>query len=216
MSTLLYLLDTPASGSSHGTLQIGGSAPGVSTMATSWTLGTVFASNEFADMAYASNQASSAFSTTPGPSTGTGTTRCFRTATTLSGFYAAASWSLALAVLMTTPGTSGNGNFNVRMYRSTNATGSGATELTVSTESLSNFGIATATQQDTAASWTLTEFELNNEYLFLEIGIEIQSGAVNSSSAVAALVQDGSNSLMTAPNIQFYPTPSVFPDTVDW
>lgn len=194
----LYFVDAAPAGSAHGTLQVGGSAPGTATMGTGWNFGTTHAANEFADLAYGSVAVNTSFTTTTGPTTGTGTARCFVTSARLLGTFAAGNWTIALGALMSTIGTSGNATIRARVYRSTNITGSGATEITTATIATGNAAIATGTQQNLSITWAANAFALNNEYLFIELGCEVLSGAVTAAGTTLKLVQDGTHSVVTS------------------
>lgn len=199
-----YFVDAAATGSSHGTAQLDGSAPSVATMGTGWVLGTAHSSNEYSNLVYASISAATNFSTTVKPPAAPLTTNCFRldadaNGTPLKGLFSAGSWAFKFAVLMTSAGTSGNANLRLRVFRSKNKDGSSATEITASPVAFGTFAIATTTQQNTTATWSGPRFSLNNEYLFFELALEVVSGAVSVTGSTCKLVQDGTNSQFTTP-----------------
>jgi Kelch motif protein len=217
-------LTSNPNGSAHGTCQVDSfynvgssfqtsgypaSSAIMNAAGTNWKPGAqTWAANNYSDMAWGSSQGSGTFSTTAGPTTGTGTTRCFSTSIPLYGTFDGSTWTIAIALVMETTGTSGNGNFRVRIYRSTNATGSGATEITTSTLVLGNFALATGTQQNTTVTWTPGSFSLAGEYLFFEISCEMQSGAVTVAGTEIEFATDYVNSVVTTAN--FTPTTTLW------
>lgn len=206
----LYLVDAAASGSSHGTLQINGIAPSVANMVTGWTFGTAHVSNEYSDLSYATNQLATTFTTTVKPVGAPTTTNCFRTAQKMTGSFLAGNWTIAIAVIQTLAGTSGNANLRVRIWRSSDPTGQTAvTEETAATQALATWVISTTTQQNKTKTWAAPEFTLFDEFLFCEIACEVVSGAVSVAGSSAVIVQDGTNSVLTTTNFSTCPTSTV-------
>jgi hypothetical protein len=197
-----------ASALKNGTLQVGGVAPSVSTMATSWTLPSVtLAANEYAPMNYSQTQSASAFGPTilPGPSPGQGD--CFvQCIGPLQGSFNSAAFTFAMGVLVS-GGTlpTGSANLVYRLWFS--GDGISFTELTYGPVNGGTINLATTSQQNT----TVTTPALNalqypaNAFLYLQVALEVQSGAVPSGCNVA-LVQDGTHSVITTSAYAASPT----------
>lgn len=180
----LFFVDAAASGSSHGSLQDGGTAPTVASTTTGWVVGTT-AATHYSDMAYASQQGTGTFGTTALPSGPPGARNCFRTQNVATEQFVAGNWSIKLAAIATVA-QSGTVHGRIRMWRSTSPTGASATELTTATLTLGNWAnLTVATAQDGTVTWAAPNFALNGEYLFCEIALEI---TVASSGATAACV----------------------------
>lgn len=200
----LYFVDALASGSSHGTLQVNGTAPGVATMGTraDWT--TVAVSNEYSPVLYATTQASGTFSTTSIPTAGTkpATNDCFRTDTPLNGIFASGTWTIKYAGINTVVGTSGSWFFRFRIWAATSVDGqTGAREITSGAISTGTFNFTSTTQQNHTATFSPgTALIFANEYLFIKHAWAKNSGAVTAGGTEAAIVQDGTNCLVITPN----------------
>ena len=214
----LYLVDLAApNGGGHGTLQVDnfypfgtGGPPGTATLTTSaWQPGaTTYATNESSDFSYASVQGSGTFSSTLGPSSGTGTTKCFASSIPLLGAFDGSTWTIPIAVILTALGSSGSANLLARIYKGTDPTGTGATELTTSTLVFSGFSMNSSSAQNTNVSWSPGSFSMNGEYLFLALACEVQSGTVSFSGTEINLRQDATNSAITTAN--FTPSSTMY------
>jgi hypothetical protein len=177
----LYLLGAAASGSSHGTLQDGGSAPAAALLGTGWVVGSN-AIGQISEMLYGTERARTAgggWGTTAHP-TALGTTNAWRTANTLTGSFAAGNWTFTVGI-RSTVGTVTRGRLRLRVYRSTNADGSGATELTsavILTSALT--ALSTSATNTVTVTTALAAATLAGEYLFVACAWEITtSGSAN-------------------------------------
>lgn len=105
-------------------------------------------------------------------------------------------WTIKMAALVaggTTP--TGNANLNCQIWASSD----GAVFAPILSVQLGTINLATTTQQNTSATINLGEFNLSNQYLYLQFALEVQSGAAPGGCTVN-LVQDGTNSLITTPS----------------
>lgn len=176
-----YLVDAAASGSSHASLQDGGVAPTVASTATGWTVGTT-AATVYSDMVYASQQGTGTFGAGVLPGATLGTANCARTQNTYLGEFVSGNWTLELA-LIATAAQSGTVNCRIRVWRSTDPTGLGATEITTSTQALASIAnLAVGTAKNGSVTWAAPAFQLNNEYLFFAIALEITVASAGASA----------------------------------
>lgn len=178
--TTLYFLDSAASGSNFGQLQVGGSAPSTATTATGWTVDTVGATN-YALMAYASERASSVFSGTAQPAGNPDNSLgdCFRSTSTMSGDFATGVWTIAIPVIAVSAAAGQDGRVRVRLWKSANATGTSPTEITsgaVAGTTVTNLATG-AEQVSTVTTGSITGFSMANEYLFVQVAWEITGAA---------------------------------------
>jgi hypothetical protein len=162
----------------------------VATSATGWTVGKL-ASPQSANMDIGVEQTTGAFSsnaTTAKPTalvTGT-TANAFRTSTALSGVFANTNWSIVVPLRSVTA-VGGTVRVRLRVYKSANADGTGATELTGATQVGTTSGaLATGSDVNSTVTWapggTIT---LTNEYLFFAIALEVvTAGGSNTSDAL--------------------------------
>jgi len=106
--------------------------PGASTMITGWVVAKN-ASPNFAKVLYGTER-SGAFSSTDAMATASGPASgdSFRTENTYNGTFANANWTVTLAARAVTSASSQTGAVKVRLWRSVNADGSSATQITSS------------------------------------------------------------------------------------
>jgi hypothetical protein len=126
----LYFLNS-ANGQGYGDMQVGGSAPSTATGSTGWTVAATAADN-YSKMAFGVERAASTFGGTALPNTsGPDNTLkdCFRTGP-WSGSFASGDWAFSCPVIAVDAGGTQDGALRVRVWRSNNADGSSATELT--------------------------------------------------------------------------------------
>jgi hypothetical protein len=175
----IYFLDSVASGSNMGAAQLGGSAPAAATTGTGWTVGTVAASN-YARMAYGVERSSASFGGTAQPSGAPDNTLgdCFRTQNPLSGTFIAGVWVFLFTLRAVSAAGGQDGRIRVRVWKSANANGSGATEITSGTSPLSSVtDLAVGVDQNSTGGVTLPQITLNSEYLFFQVAWEITGAA---------------------------------------
>lgn len=169
-TTEWFFLDSAAGG--WPILQMGGTAPSPTTTSTGWRVEGL-AAGQFARMAYGVVRAASTFTGTAQPSGAPDNTLkdCWRSATPLSGTVAAGDWLPSLP-LIAVVGDGANVRVRFRLWRSTNADGSSATEITSGAIVGSTITALTGTQQVSAGSVALPAVTLAKEYLFVQIALE--------------------------------------------
>lgn len=195
----LYLKDTAAAGSNHGSLQDGGTAPTTATSTTGWVAGTL-APTRYARQDFATERASSTLLTSPvepngGPNNTLGD--CWRTENTLSGSFAAANWSVSVPVIgITRASSTTDGRLRLRVWQGTDPTGAGATEITTATLTTSLFAnLANGAAQTLTVTSSLPAATLAGEYLFVQVAFELTGVGDNANADVHIRV--GSTSTVT-------------------
>jgi len=187
MAKTLYLKNAAASGSTFLSLQDGGSAPSTATTGTGWVVARTITSGQWSNMYAGVERAVSTFSTTPMPNGTLDNTNGngFRTEGTLNGIFAAGTWTFAFPVIAVTKGTTQDGRICIRLHRGTNATGSGATQITSAAQVGSAVtDLTTAAAQTSTVSFNPGAITLTNEYLFVEVAWEITGVGDNTGSDV--------------------------------
>ncbi|AEJ01285.1 hypothetical protein Nit79A3_1453 [Nitrosomonas sp. Is79A3] len=179
---IFYFKDAVPSGATlHRSLQDGGTAPTAATTSTGWTAGTNAAGqscvqNGGSKVARTSGQWGSALQPSAAPSDAIGD--CWRSENLINGKFANADWTLTFRILSAASAYTGRFKLGVRIWRSADPTGAGAVEIT------SGRITSAATTADLSTSMVLslpvtftpgTEITLNNEYLFVSVGLEITS-----------------------------------------
>lgn len=175
--TTYYLLSS-ANADGWGDVQVGGTAPSAATMATGWTVGTT-ASGNYSKMAYGSERAANTFSTTAVPGTAPDNTLkdAFRIGP-MTGTFAAGTWTISVPVIAVTAQGGADGRIRVRLFKSANADGSSATEVTSGAVTLSTVtDVTTGAQQVSTGTVSLGEITLSNQYLFCCLAWEITGAA---------------------------------------
>ena len=179
---IFYFKDAvPPGATLHRSLQDGGTAPTAATTGTGWTAGTNAAGqsciqNGGSKVARTSGQWGSALQPSAAPSDAIGD--CWRSENTINGTFANANWTLIFRILSAASAYTGRFKLGVRIWRSADPTGAGAVEIT------SGRITSAATTADLSTSMVLSlpvtftpgaEITLNNEYLFVSVGLEITS-----------------------------------------
>lgn len=189
-SILTLFLNNPVqSGSNAGLLDL--TQPAASTSTTGWTVGTTALGNH-SRMTYNTEKAASTFQgATPEPSGAPlGSAQdCWRLSGITTGQFSLGTWFSAVSLLAVTNGGTQDGNARFRIWRSSNADGTGATELTAGTmigTVVTN--LSTTVAQTSSASTRIAASNLTNEYVFLQCAWEITGAAGNANADVLARV----------------------------
>lgn len=171
--------------------------------ADGWTVGKVAATNQ-ADFDAGTKQATTAFAISAKPAsflTGA-TANAFKTPAPLTGVFANAAWTFTFAIRATVVSAQ-TGRIRMRVFRSVNADGSGATEITAATQVGGTTAVLSTTADATSAvTWSPgATVTLANEYLFFVIAWEIvvASGS-NTGDAVLRTGQAAGGSRLVTPN----------------
>lgn len=174
MSSVLTLYtDNPVQGgSSAGLLNL--SAPTASTSTTGWTVGTT-AANRYSRITYNAEITATNFTATAQPSGApTGSAQdCFRTSAATTGQFSAGTWYSSISVLAVSSGGVQDGRALFRIWRSANADGTSATELTQGAMIGSVVtDLSTTAAQSSSASTQIGTSNLTNEFLFMQVAWE--------------------------------------------
>ena len=189
-----YFKNATASGSSHGSLQDGGSAPTAAQTTTGWSANLVTTS-KFSTQIYGTVRANSTFSATDAfanltSNVALAATDCWRSENSLNGYFEAANATVAWVFthIFRTTATHINGRMsgrlNLKMFKSPNANGTANVTVVDETsggKQLTAVGTFQTINTDVsmALTWTTAPFiRLYNEYLFLEYQFEVTTGGV--------------------------------------
>lgn len=185
----LYCDDPIQSGSSAGLLDT--AQPAAGTIVTGWRPGKASAGRTSL-MSYNLEVAAGAFLTTPvqpanPPANAAADTWRLSSATT--GDFSTGTWYSSLSVIAVTLASGQGGRARFRFWRSANADGTTATEITAGTMVGSRVtNLLTTVAQSSSASTRIAAFSLANEYLFMQCAWEVTvaSGGNNSDADVRA------------------------------
>lgn len=185
-----YLLNVAASGSAHGSLQDGGTPPGVAATTTAWTQPAV--ATQYSPQVYAATQGAGTFGGGVLPTSPVGVADCWRSQNLYAGTFANAPWTFAFSVACAGGTKVNQGHLRIRVWRSSDPTGQTViTEITSATVVLSSFLGLSTTQ--TSATATLPAATLFNEYLFVQVACETDA----TGAPTDTIQQDGVHSLIT-------------------
>lgn len=150
-------------------------ADATSSPVTGWIVGTT-ASNLYSEFNSQVEAAQNTFSGTARPDGSINTTigDCLRSALTYNGAFAAGTWNLQFAAIAVTVGGAQDGRCDFRIFHGSNADGTGATEETLAAVTGSEMtNLTTTTQQVSTASPVMLGFNVQNEYIFIQLGWRI-------------------------------------------
>lgn len=174
-------------------LQDGGTAPGTATTGTGWTVAKI-AADRYARMDSQTERASGSFGTVAQPDGAPDNTLgdSFRSPVTLNGDFAAANWDFQFPVIAVSSGGDQDGAMRFRLWRSANADGSGATEITSATQQGATVtNLTTAAQQISSLLFNPGAFTLTNEYLFVQLAWRITgAGGANTRDVLLRIGTD--------------------------
>lgn len=168
----LYADNPEQSGSSAGLLTL--AQPTASTSTTGWIQGTVGVNN-YSRMSFRQERAAATFGATAEPSGSPlgEAMDCWRISAVTTGDFSAGTWYSSLSVIAVTSGGFQDGRANFRLWRSANADGTTATEITQG-RMVGSFitALSTSVAQSSSASTQVGAFSLAGEYLFLQVAWE--------------------------------------------
>lgn len=190
MSILTWYCANPEqSGSSAGLLTL--TQPGASTSTTGWIVPSG-ESGTYSRMSFRQEKANTTFAYDPvqpdsGP-LGLGQD-CWRISDATTGDFSAGTWYSSLSVIGVTAGGIQDGRARFRLWRSSNADGTSATEVTAGAmigTAITN--LSTTVAQSSSASTQIGAFSLANEYLFMQTVWETSNTTItfDTFSSVAA------------------------------
>ena len=190
----LYFKNTAPTGAAAAlSLQDGGTAPATGITTTGWTVAKLATPN-FSILLVGTKVASGTFATTDRLTGAFTQSSCFRTENALVGTFANTNWSLAFRLRAVSSSSSQTGKVAIRIWRSANADGTGATQITSATQT----GTTTAVLSTTASgastvTWSPgATFQLLNEYLWVQCEWSITATAgANAADAVFYIESTG-------------------------
>jgi hypothetical protein len=195
-ANLLYLKDVAVNG--FGSLSE--TAPSSTTTGTGWVVAKNSSAN-FSKLLYGTER-SGAFSTTDGLTTAAvpASGDSWRSENVINGIFANANWVMTFAIRAVTAASSQAGRVKVRLWRGTNAAGTGATQITASALT-GTTSAALSTSADATSVVTFTPgatITLTNEYLFVQCEWEITTASGSNSGDVDFRAGTASNMALPA------------------
>jgi len=169
----LYCDNPIQAGSNAGLLTA--TQPGASTSTTGWVVGTVAAAN-YSRQTYNVEVPATNFTATVQPSSSpVGSAQdCWRISAITTGDFSAGTWYSSISVIGVTSGGDQDGRARFRLWKSINADGTGAVEITsAAIVGTTVTNLSTTVAQSSSASSSLPGIGLTNEYLFLQAAWEI-------------------------------------------
>lgn len=172
---VLYASNPIQSGSNSGLLTP--TVPTASTSTTGWIQGTQL-TGVYSRVSYNNERAEATFTSTAQPSgSPLGSAQdCWRISAATTGDFSAGTWYSSLSVIAVTSGGFQDGRARFRIWRSANADGTSATEVTAGTmigSLVTNLNVTTA--QSSSASTQIAAFSMANQYLFMQAAWESTS-----------------------------------------
>lgn len=108
---------------------------------------------------------------------------CWRSTDPLTGLFVSGNWQCIADLIAVTNGGAFDGWVGFRIFKSANADGSGATEITSARQQGSTVtNLATGAAQQSSVTFNPGAFSLNNEYLFIQVGVEITGAGSNNNA----------------------------------
>lgn len=199
----LYFANGVQSGSSAGNLTP--SVPGASTSTTGWGVADETTVPAYSRMSFARERPRLEPGTTAEPSGEPlgNAEDCFRISDVTSGDFSTGTWYSSLSVIAVSSGGDQDGNARFRLWRSNNADGTGATEITAGTMvGTATTNLSTTVAQSSSASTRIASFSLSNEYLFAQVAWQITSNVATNTRDVlirfGSMNQTNGSGLITA------------------
>lgn len=149
---------------------------------------------------YATMQTSapaSTFTSTVQPASPLGTEDSFRSESPISGVFVAGLWSFAVHAISVNANYNGTGKVRFRLWKSANANGASATEITTSVAEGTVGNLTTAASSPTSFSSTFPTVAFSNQYLFLQVGFQIVSATGNTANSDVAIIT-GNSAIQTS------------------
>jgi hypothetical protein len=204
IKSLYFKNAAPAGATTSLSLQDGGTAPTGALTATGWTVAKLAANNMSAMLA-GTKRASTAFATSDAIPT-FAASASWRSEVTFNGTFANTNWTLAFRVRAQGAASAQTGSVKIRIWRSANADGSGATQLTAAVlTGTTTAALSTTVSGTSTVTWSAPGTQrLTSEYLWVqcEWNTVVASGS-NSGDSVFYVESAG---VITTPD--FAPPPS--------
>lgn len=205
---VFYGLPSLQSGTDFLAMQQGGTAPTGATFspatgfrgASTSTAPTV---NHTSEMWSETTRAVASFDATAKPGAPDNTNgNAFRTPAAKTGNYPSGNWTITLDTIAITTGFNGRFRYDVRVYRSTSATGSSPTEITASTLTTTATAANVLVDNHIALSvtWAAPSITLSSEYLFFTVALEITSVPTVAATNRDLILYQGTGTSVTTTN----------------
>lgn len=169
----------PANATAHRSLQDGGTPPTTATTTTGWVANqNAIAQSCLQQGGTEVGRTDASWGTTLQPSTTPSQTTgdCWRSENALVGTFANTNWVFTFGIRSVTAAYTGRLKLAVRVFRTNNENGINAIQLTGSRQASAATSANLSTTVDTTVTITWSPggtFDFNNEYLFVNTGIEI-------------------------------------------
>jgi hypothetical protein len=172
-----YWKNATASGSSHGSLSEVAPTANTGALATGWTVDTV--ASGYSLMIWGTRRASSTFAAPAQPASAPTTTDCVRTTDgtgtgKYTGSFVAGTWTLA-STLSSAVMSGSNVKLEFRLWRSVNADGSSAVEITSGAVETNAFVGVDSGDNLVSGTFSPGVVTLTGEYLFLQVACRINA-----------------------------------------
>lgn len=167
--------------------------------ATGWIVGTTAAGN-YASFNSQVEAVATEFGATVQPDGSLEAVRgdAWRSLNTYDGTFDTGDWEFHAAVRAQTNASGQDGNAGFRLFRSANADGSGATEITAARhEGATVTDLLTSVTQDSNVNVNISTFSLSNEYLFVQLAWEVTGAATMPGADVNFRIGTGASRLVT-------------------
>lgn len=158
-----------ANPSAAGSLQDGGSITEVNIVTTFFFSSDSFAADDL--LLYGSNLSDTTYHTLPTAALAASASDCWRSETTLTGTFAAGTWTFNLRIDDTQFSSGGSFALDFRLWRSVNANGSSPTQITSGIVRGASVTDTTELIDLSATTPSLGSVTLSNEYLFLQVAV---------------------------------------------
>jgi hypothetical protein len=172
-----YWKNAVASGSSHGSLSEVAPTADTGALATGWTPGS--GSSGYSLMLWGTRRAAATFAAPAQPASAPTTNDCARTTDgtgtgKYTGAFVAGTWTLA-ATLSSAVASGSNVKLEFRLWRSVNADGSSATEITSGAVETNAFTAVDSGNNLVSGTFNPGAISLSGEYLFLQVACRINA-----------------------------------------
>ena len=191
-----YLTNTAVNG--YGELNENAPASALSSPVTGWIVAKT-ASGNYSAFLVNTERAANTFGATVLPAAASLNADGLRTASAYTGTFANANWTFTFEITATTSASGQDGNFGLRLYRSANADGSSATEITAArqeTNAVTN--LATGATTELAVTFNPGAFSVNGEYLFVQLAWEITGASGNNGADVNLRIGSNETRIVSA------------------
>jgi len=213
VKTFYFKNAAPSGAATSLSLQDGGTAPTAAITTTGWIVARLTATNHSAMLA-GTERASNTFAAADAIGS-FAASACWRSESPMNGNFANTNWSLAFRVRAVTSATAQTGAVKVRLWRSANADGSGAVQLTSAVlTGTTTAALSTSASGTSTVTWAPGAIvTLSNEYLWVQCEWSIVGTATNNSADALFYVE--SAGAITTPNFTITSTPYTMTATVD-